>query len=79
MYMRMGHEKVKPLLPNVQQVVTFARLLTTNEVTKEVNQGEWQVLQSETIKGGQSVIESDPTSFAAVAHHQLRVIFRIKQ
>ncbi|WP_288615127.1 mucin-binding protein [uncultured Lactiplantibacillus sp.] len=52
--------------PDVQQVVTFAHSLTTNEVTKEVNRGDWHVLQSETVKDGQSVIESDPTSFAAV-------------
>ncbi|AWD62548.1 cell wall protein [Limosilactobacillus reuteri] len=58
--------------PDVQQVVTFARLLTTNEVTKEVNRGEWQVLQSETIKDSQSVIESDPTSFAAVASPSIK-------
>lgn len=61
-----GPRKGETAAPDVQQVVTFARLLTTNEVTKEVNRGEWQVLQSETIKDGQSVIESDPTSFAAV-------------
>ncbi|WP_269153109.1 mucin-binding protein [Limosilactobacillus balticus] len=61
-----GPRKGETAAPDVRQAVTFARLLTTNEVTKEVNRGEWQVLQSETIKGGQSVIESDPTSFAAV-------------
>ena len=67
-----GPRKGETAAPDVQQVVTFARLLTTNEVTKEVNQGEWQVLQSETIKGGQSVIESDPTSFATVASPSIK-------
>lgn len=61
-----GPRKGETAAPDVQQVVIFARSLTTNEVTKEINRGEWQVLQSETIKDGQSVIESDPTSFAAV-------------
>lgn len=61
-----GPRKGETAAPDVQQVVTFARSLTTNEVTKEVNRGDWHVLQSETIKAGQSVIESDPTSFAAV-------------
>lgn len=67
-----GPRKGEPAAPDVQQVVTFARLLTTNEVTKEVNRGEWQVLQSETIKDSQAVIESDPTSFAAVASPSIK-------
>lgn len=61
-----GPRKGATAAPDVQQVVTFARSLTTNEVTKEINRGDWHVLQSETVKDGQSVIESDPTSFAAV-------------
>ncbi|MRH09584.1 YSIRK-type signal peptide-containing protein [Lactobacillus reuteri] len=67
-----GPRKGETAAPDVQQVVTFARLLTTNEVTKEVNRGEWQVLQSETIKDGQAVIESDPTSFATVASPSIK-------
>lgn len=67
-----GPRKGETAAPDVQQVVTFARSLTTNEVTKEVNRGEWQGLQSETIKDGQSVIESDPTGFAAVASPSIK-------
>ena len=67
-----GPRKGATAAPDVQQVVTFARSLTTNEVTKEINRGDWHVLQSETVKDGQSVIESDPTSFAAVASPSIK-------
>lgn len=67
-----GPRKGETATPDVQQVVTFARSLTTNEVTKEINRGDWHVLQSETVKDGQSVIESNPTSFAAVASPSIK-------
>ncbi|MRH46950.1 YSIRK-type signal peptide-containing protein [Lactobacillus reuteri] len=61
-----GPRKGQTAAPDVQQLVTFARSVKTNEVTKEINRGEWQALQSKTVKDGNTVTEADLTSFAAV-------------
>ncbi len=61
-----GPRKGQTAAPDVQQLVTFARSVKTNEVTKEINRSEWQAVQSETVKDGKTVTEKDLTSFAAV-------------
>ena len=61
-----GPRKGETAAPDVQQAVTWERVVKTNEVTKEVNQGAWHVLQSETVKDGHTVIEADPMNFAAI-------------